>query len=248
MSAGSSDCSEVQAEYDGLIYAISHDLRAPARAITGFAQVLRELLETQAQGALQGDAQRFMERIESSTQRLHQMLDGLLTLSRLSQQPMHLQATTLKPLCQRVIELLPAQRQQLVMLDMRDEVHAVADVALITIAVSALLDNANKFCNATVAPAIHIEGSCTDAYTLLTVSDNGPGFDMQYAHRLGIPFQHLHAHSALQGIGIGLASVRRIMARHGGTLRVEAELGKGSKFHLQWPHLPVASSDNINKT
>jgi signal transduction histidine kinase len=237
MSAAPPDCTELQAEYDGLIYAISHDLRAPVRAVTGFAQVLREQLEAQTNSPLQGDTLRFMARIESSTQRLHQMLDALLLLSRLSQQPLRLQTTALKPLCEQVIAQLPEEQQRLVMLNMPDDLCADVDTTLMSTAISALLDNALKFCNTTTTPAVQLDGSASATHTRLTVSDNGPGFDMQYVSRLGVPFQHLHTNTSLQGVGIGLASVRRIIARHGGTFRAEGALGTGSKFHLHWPRV-----------
>lgn len=235
MPTESPDVATLKAELDGLTYAISHDLRAPARAITGFAQALREQLQTERGAPLQGDTHRFLERVEESISRLQQMLDGLLMLSRLSQQSMHPQPVLLKTLCQSAIEQLSPERRAIVELDVDPQLQAVVDPALLGMALHSLLDNACKFTSLASEPTVRIRGTHDASCVTLCVIDNGLGFDMQYAARLGVPFQHLHARKELLGVGLGLAVVRRVAMRHAGKFWAESQPGQGSQFYLQLP-------------
>lgn len=218
---------QVQRELDGLNYAISHDLRAPLRAIVGFSQALKE------QTALLTDAtaQHYLQRIEQSTQRLGLMIDGLLSLSRITQSDMHPVPVDISTLCTEVVGEIASQfplhhpRVQIT-----KPISALCDPHLIRIALRELLHNAWKFTQDQTDPVISVEASTSHGQITVCIRDNGIGIDMRYADRLFIPFQHLQTRAELNGIGIGLAKVQRIINRHAGTLRVDAALQAGAAF------------------
>jgi light-regulated signal transduction histidine kinase (bacteriophytochrome) len=219
--------TQAQRELKALSYAISHDLRAPVRAIAGFSQALKE----HADASLDTTAKHFLTRIEESAQRLSAMIDGLLELSRLSQADMQLIAVDLGSLCTTINQELAAQfpnHHPHVQIDAA--VKAACDPHLLRIALHALLHNAWKFTHGTDAH-IDISATAQDNIVTLRIHDNGIGFDARYADRLFVPFQHLQARSEHHGLGIGLASAQRIINRHGGTLAGEGS-AQGATFSL----------------
>lgn len=218
---------QAQRELDGLNYAISHDLRAPLRAIIGFSQALKE------QAALQTDttAQHYLQRIEQSTQRLSVMIDGLLSLSRISQADMHLLPVDINALCAEVIgEITPQFPLHHPQVQITTPIVALCDPHLMRMALRELLHNAWKFTQDRVDPYITVAASTDQDRITVCIRDNGIGIDMRYADRLFIPFQHLQTRAELNGTGIGLAKVQRIINRHAGTLRVDAVLQEGAAF------------------
>jgi light-regulated signal transduction histidine kinase (bacteriophytochrome) len=222
-----STLARVRRELDGLNYAISHDLRAPLRAIIGFSQALKEQTELQADST----AQHYLQRIEQSVQRLGTMIDGLLGLSRLSQADMHLVPVDISALCAEIISEI-AQQSPLhhPQVQIQQSVKALCDPYLMRIALRELLHNAWKFTQGQTDPHISVEASINQDQITVCVRDSGSGIDMRYADRLFIPFQHLQTRTEFNGTGIGLAKVQRIIDRHGGTLRVDAAPQAGATF------------------
>ncbi len=218
---------QAQRELEGLYYAISHDLRAPLRAIAGFSQALQE------QPALQTDAtsQHYLQRIEQSTQRLGAMIDSLLGLSRLSQADMHLAPVDVSALCAEIVadiaQQFPLHHPRV---RIAEPIRALCDPYLIRIALRELLHNAWKFTQDQIDPQIAVEATINHDQIAVCIRDNGIGMDMRYADRLFTPFQHLQTRTELNGTGIGLAKVQRVINRHGGKLSVEASLQGGASF------------------
>lgn len=221
--------TQVQRELEGLNYAISHDLRAPLRALTGFSQALKE------EAALQADttAQHYLQRIEQAAQRLGTMIDGLLALSRLSQADMHVVPVDLSAICtevnQEMQRLFPAHHPQV---QLMPPSKALCDPYLMRIVMRELLNNAWKFTQQQPDPRIAVEATAAQGDLTVCVRDNGVGFDMRYVEKLGVPFQHLQARAELNGVGIGLAKIQRIINRHGGKFRAESVPHEGAAFYF----------------
>ncbi len=218
---------QVQRELDGLNYAISHDLRAPLRALTGFSQALKE----DAALPENSSARHYLQRIEQAAQRLGVMIDGLLSLSRLSQADMHLLPVDLGAMCAEVIsevaQQFPAHHPQV---QISKPINAVCDAYLMRLALRELLHNAWKFTQDQVHPQITVETSINRTQVTVGVRDNGIGIDMRHADRLFVPFQHLQTRAELNGTGVGLAKVQRIIHRHGGKLWIESAPQAGATF------------------
>jgi light-regulated signal transduction histidine kinase (bacteriophytochrome) len=233
---------QVQRELDGLNYAISHDLRAPLRAIAGFNQALRE------QAALQSDitAQHYLQRIEQSTQRLGAMIDGLLALSRLSQADMHLVQVDLSVLCAEIFaeiaQQFPSHHPRV---QVAEPIKALCDPYLMRIALRELLHNAWKFTQEQPDPQIAVEASIHQDHITVCIRDNGIGIDMRYAERLFVPFQHLQTRPELNGTGIGLAKAQRVINRHAGKVWADAAPLAGSVFCFSLRCCELASRHDI---
>lgn len=221
-----------QQELAGLLYAISHDVRAPLRSIAGFTQALQEHLGP----ALDETAQRYLQRIQQANQKLAVFIEGLLSLSRITHAELHRQQLDLTRLCDEACTVVRARYpQQPVSLELQKGMQIRADAQLLKVALEHLLDNAWK---ATAqAERAHIAVSCvsTSERALVTVRDNGVGFDMVYATKLFVPFQHLHAAGFSAGLGLGLATAQRIVLKHGGRMKAEAQPHQGAAFHLDMP-------------
>lgn len=233
------DCTEqlaqAQTELKSLNYAISHDLRAPVRAIVGFSQALKE----HSDATLDTTAKHFLARIEESTQRLSAMIDGLLALSRLSQADLQMIAVDLGSVCEAINRELVAQfPQHHPQVHIDASVKTACDPHLLRIALQALLHNAWKFTQGCADAQISIVATAKDNIVTLCIRDNGIGFDARYIDRLFVPFQHLQARSEHHGLGIGLASAQRIISRHGGTLSAEP-LARGTALSLALPYTGV---------
>jgi light-regulated signal transduction histidine kinase (bacteriophytochrome) len=234
------DCAaqlqQAQQELQSLTYAISHDLRAPVRAIAGFSQALKE----HSVDTLDATAQHFLARVEESTQRLSAMIDGLLALSRLSQAEMQFITVDIGALCASINAELAAQfPQHHPRVRINAAVNLACDPHLLRIALHALLHNAWKFTQGCSDAQIDINTDVQGDALILRVRDNGVGFDARYIDKLFVPFQHLQARSEQHGLGIGLASAQRIIARHGGTLHAEA-LARGTEFSVAFRNTDTA--------
>lgn len=225
-------CAHTQQEITGLLYAISHDLRAPLRAISGFSQALQEHAAT----TLDATGQHYLQRIAQAAQQLTTQIDALLSLSRLSQADITWMELDLGLLCHEVVAELNAHYPQPhPRITIATPMPIRGDARLLKQALRLLLDNAWK-CTVNCADP-HLEVGCMlqAAQPIFYVRDNGIGFDMSLSHKLFVPFQQLHASSELRGQGLGLASVQRIIARHGGRIWAEAQPGKGAQFYFCLP-------------
>jgi PAS domain S-box-containing protein len=214
-------------ELEAFSYSVSHDLRAPLRAIDGFSQALLEDCEPQ----LDERGKDYLRRIRAATRRMGELIDDLLALSRVTRQEMRRERVDLSALARSVVAQLrrlePARRVEVVI---ADGLEAEGDAHLLRLVLENLLGNAWKF--TAREPEARIEFGALDegGRTAFFVRDNGVGFDMAYAHKLFAPFQRLHALSDFPGTGIGLATVHRVVARHGGRVWAVGEEGKGATF------------------
>ncbi len=214
-------------ELEAFAYSISHDLRAPLRALDGFSEILAE----DYAGVLDGEGLRHLARIRSAAQKMGQLIDALLALSRLSRQDLAFDAVDLSRLALRLGDHLRlADPGRHVELTVQPGCRAVTDAQLAEVLLGNLLDNAWKF-TAGRDPAHILVGSLqADGETAFFVRDDGAGFDPAYAGKLFQPFQRLHAAEDYPGTGIGLASVRRIVSRLGGRCWAEGAVDGGATF------------------
>ena len=217
------------AEQAAFAYTISHDLRAPIRVIEGFGRILKEDYGS----TLDRVGRDHLDRMMAAASRMNHMIDALLTLSRLSTQPLASQPVNLSQLAQWVIDdLQRAAPERQVRVHIAPGMMVQGDPTLLRMALDNLLGNAWKY-SARVAQAdIGFERQLQDGRPVYQVRDNGAGFDMRFADRLFGVFQRLHSSSDFQGTGVGLASVRRIIRRHGGEVWAEGEVGKGARFYF----------------
>jgi PAS domain S-box-containing protein len=213
-------------ELESYSYAVAHDLRSPLRIINGFAQALRE-----DNPALASTSQEHLGRIMGASKKMGELIDGLLKLSQYARGEVQRQNLNLSAIATRILEELSvAEPQRAVEWEVESDLLVQADPALIEALMQNLLNNAWKY-TAGVAPArIRVFSREADGGREYCVSDNGTGFDMARASKLFQPFQRLHGPSEFAGLGIGLATARRIVQRHGGVLRAEARPGAGATF------------------
>ncbi len=223
------ELESANSELRSFSYAVSHDLRAPLRAISGFAHALRE--EKAAQ--LDDEGRDFLKRISAATERMGVLIDGMLELGRLSQKDMALDEVDLSALAETILrELQSVEPQRTVKWSVTPGLRVRADRNLVYSLLQNLLGNAWKYTRR--RPDAEIRFGATDRGGTVEyfVRDNGAGIDLANARRLFVPFQRYHHEKEFEGLGIGLATVRRILDRHGGTIRVESAPGKGATFHF----------------
>lgn len=216
-------------ELEAFCYSVSHDLRAPLRAVDGFSQALLE----DYRETVDDRGRDYLARVCAASQRMAQLIDDLLRLSRMSRRDMRVETVDLTALVRGVFEeLREGEPGRSVELTAAEGITVAGDPALIAILIDNLLGNAYKFTRKN--PDARIEFGAVDDGGKRTyfVRDNGVGFDMTYADKLFGAFQRLHRRSEFEGTGIGLATAARIVHRHGGTIRAEAEEGKGAVFYF----------------
>lgn len=219
----------LNAELEAFSYSVSHDLRAPLRAIAGFAQALDE----DARDRLTADERHYLERIRAGAGRMGELIDDLLQLSRVTRVAMHRSRIDLAPLAREIAANLSAGAPaRVVRWDIPDTLPANADVALARILLDNLLGNAFKFTERTGNATIRLYRDAAAAEPTFVVEDNGAGFDPRHAAKLFGVFQRLHNETDFQGTGIGLATVQRIVHRHGGQVSGEGEPGRGAAFRF----------------
>ena len=225
--------AELQAanqELESFSYSVSHDLRAPLRAIEGFSQ----LLFTEHASKLEGTAVNYLHRILGSTRRMSQLIEDLLNLASLGRAPMRRGTVDLSALAREIFdELYASSPRTRVKLLIAGQISGEGDAALLHIVLQNLLSNARKFSSKCLDARIEF-GSATGATgeRIYHVRDNGAGFDPQYADRLFGVFQRLHAESEFPGTGVGLATVQRIIHRHGGRVWAESAVDQGATFYF----------------
>jgi two-component sensor histidine kinase len=212
-------------------YTISHDLRAPLRVVEGFSKILKEDYGR----ALDRIGNDHLDRILAASQRMHNMIDSLLSLSRLSSKPLERRRVDLSALANTIVEELRRENPSRgISVVIEPGLQAEADATLLHMALENLLSNAWKYTGKRAQAEIRLTRHPRQSHTF-TVSDNGAGFDMRFSDRLFCAFQRLHSASDFPGHGVGLASVKRIIQRHGGTIWAESEVGRGAQFHFSLP-------------
>lgn len=219
----------VNRELEAFSYSVSHDLRAPLRVIDGFSQALMEDYAER----LEGSGSKYLSRIRATTQRMGVLIDDLLTLARVSRRNVRRGDVDVSALAAEVVkELSEKDPSREVVTGIQSGMRAHADGGLVKIVLDNLIGNAWKFTSKTAAARIEVSAERRDGVTAFCVRDNGAGFDMQYTHKLFGAFQRLHAESEFTGTGIGLATVARVAALHGGRAWAEGETGKGAVFRF----------------
>jgi signal transduction histidine kinase/ActR/RegA family two-component response regulator len=213
-------------ELEAFSYSVSHDLRAPLRAIDGFSRILSDYA-----AHLPEDAQYSLQRLRHNTQRMAQLIDDLLTFSRLSHQPLRKQEVTVREVVHDVLESLQSERNG------RSVEYVIgklppcqADPVLLRQVYVNLVSNALKFTRPRATARIEIGSQEHEGARVYYVKDNGVGFDMQYADKLFGVFQRLHRLEEYEGTGAGLAIVQRIIQRHGGRIWAEGVVDRGATF------------------
>jgi two-component system, sensor histidine kinase and response regulator len=223
------DLEHKNRELESFSYAVSHDLRAPLRRIDSFS---RAILETQAD-RLDGAGQHYFERVREASRHMSQLIDDVLYLSKVTQADLRQQDVDLSSLVEAVAaRLREAEPDRKVELKVRPGVMVQGDGQLLRIAVTNLLENAWKFTAREGSPRIEFGATHLGGEPAYFIRDNGAGFDQTYADRLFVPFQRLHRASEFPGAGIGLATVQRIIHRHGGRVWAEGAVDQGATFHF----------------
>jgi signal transduction histidine kinase len=219
-------------ELEAFSYSVSHDLRAPLRHIDGFSELLTEGYAEQLPDA----AKRLLQNVRNGAQRLGTLIDDLLRFSRLSRQPLSKSTVSLSKLVQQVLSEIDSERQgREVEIRIGALPDCLGDYALLKQVFTNLLTNALKFTRKKEHALIEITAEKRGDEIACSVRDNGAGFDMQFASKLFGVFQRLHKESDFEGTGVGLSIVQRIIYRHGGSIRAEAEVDKGACFHFTLP-------------
>lgn len=217
------------AEMEAFTYSVSHDLRAPLRSLDGFSRILLEDCGDQ----VAGQAKHYLTRIRSGTKRMGDLIDDLLKLSRSTRGELQIEETDLSAIAQAVAgRLCEGDEGRAVEFRIQPGLKAVADPRFMAVILENLLGNAFKYTAKTPQPRVEFGCETRDGKTTYRVADNGAGFDMAYANKLFAPFQRLHRSSEFEGNGVGLATVNRIILRHGGTVRGEGEVDKGAVFYF----------------
>lgn len=217
--------AELQAanqEMEGFTYTVSHDLRAPLRAIVFTSRVLLE----EAGGQLSEDHRHMLERQAENASKLAVLIDALLRFSRLSRQEMHRSSLDLSATARQIVtEIAPDGGERF---QIQSGMTVEADPQLVKFLLLNLMENAQKF--SPDGGAIEVGETAVQGERVFHVRDHGVGFDMKYAHKVFLPFERLVTDSEFPGTGIGLANVHRIVQRHGGRVWVETEPGEGTTF------------------
>ncbi len=217
------------AELEAFSYSVSHDLRAPLRAIDGFSQVVLSRYADR----LDADGRHALERVRAGSERMGVLIDTMLELSRLGRRPLELGDVDLSALAAEVVEELRAgEPERDVEVLIEPNVSAVGDKELLRVALQNLLGNAFKFTSQQPHASVQFGRTEHAGQAAIFVRDNGVGFDMNYADRLFRPFDRLHSESEFSGTGIGLATVQRVIARHGGRVSAQGAIGNGATFYF----------------
>ena len=216
-------------ELEAFSYSISHDLAAPLRSIDGFSQIL---LEDYAKD-LDDEAKDYLSRVRASGQHMRRLVDALLELSRMTRREIRREQVDLSAMAEGIVqELRKSQPERKVELVSADDLCVEGDAWLLRIALENLLGNAWKFTAKSSAARIEFGLAQQERAYVYYVRDNGAGFEMAYADKLFGAFQRLHSVEEFPGTGIGLATVKRIVHRHGGEVWAEGRVGKGATFYF----------------
>lgn len=223
------ELAEKNRELEGFSYTLSHDLRAPLRAVDGFVTLALENPENR----LAPEARDFLERAKSGATRMGRLIEDMLELARLSRREIRRKPVSLSQIAGEIVEELrqiePARQVEVVI---QDGLADKADPVLMRNVLQNLLGNAWKFTRRTTGACIELGRIESDDVPRYFVRDNGAGFDMRFADKLFTPFQRLHSQSEFDGTGVGLASVDRILKRHGGRIWARGAPGQGATFEF----------------
>ncbi|HET9626154.1 MAG TPA: PAS domain S-box protein [Kofleriaceae bacterium] len=225
LEARTRELEHANSEIEAFSYSVAHDLRAPLRAMSGHSEAL---LEDWA-GQLDAEATRYLVKIQAAAKRMSTLIDGLLDLSRLTRGELQLEPVDLSAVARAVtVQLAAIEPERAIAVHVADGLRARVEPRLVRTLFDNLIGNAWKFTRKTAAPRIEV--GTLDAGHTFFVRDNGAGFDLARASKLFVPFERLHSDTDFPGTGIGLATVQRIVQRHGGRIWASAEPGHGASF------------------
>lgn len=221
------ELTAANAELEAFAYAVSHDLRGPLRALSGFSKALQEDFGDQ----LTGDAAAYLDQIDIASRNMGKLIDGILVLSRVTRGELLRETIDLSAMAARLLTRLAQESPgRAVDWQVAPGLEVTGDPRLVETALANLLGNAWKYTGHTARPRIRVEAGSVADLSGICVTDNGAGFDDSYGERLFKPFQRLHRQDEFPGIGIGLATVQRIVRRHGGDIRAQSRPGAGAVF------------------
>jgi len=222
-------------ELESFSYSVSHDLRAPLRAVNGFAILLGEryndLFDT--------EGKRLLNIIQENANRMGVLIDDLLAFSRLGRKEIHKSVIDMTALAKNALYELSTSLQFKAEITINDLHHVLADTTLMNQVWLNLLSNAIKYSANKKKPVITISSEEKDGDLIYSIADNGVGFDMRYAHKLFGVFQRLHDAEDFEGTGVGLALIHRIITKQGGKIWAKARVGKGAAFYFSLPGKPL---------
>jgi two-component system sensor histidine kinase/response regulator len=219
-------------DLEAFSFSVSHDLRAPLRAINGFSQILKDDYSAQ----MPADAQHLLAMVTENARRMDKLIDDLLRFSRLGRQPLSKQPVNISALVHEVLdELHKEQTDRQVEVRVVDLPDAIGDPALLKQVFVNLLSNAFKFTLKEEQPVVEVGCRRQEKEQVYFVKDNGAGFNPQDAERLFGVFQRLHSDREFEGTGVGLSLAQRIIRRHGGSIWAESEVDKGATFYFTLP-------------
>ena len=226
---GLPNSSMTNKEMEAFTYSVSHDLRAPLRSVDGYSFILKQ----SAGARLDEKEQHYIDVVRHNVGIMENLIDGLLTLSRMGRQELSREWIDPGPLVNEVVsELLEQVPERRIAVSIGELPSCFADPSMLRQVYANLIGNAIKFTRHTRDPSIDIGAVKSGTGTVYHVRDNGIGFDMEYADRIFKPFQRLHTQEEYEGSGIGLATVERIIRRHGGRIWAEGKPGEGAAFYF----------------
>jgi signal transduction histidine kinase len=216
-------------ELEAFSYSVSHDLRAPLRGIDGFSQAVLEDYDEK----LDESGRSYLHRVRTASQRMSQLIDAMLNLARLTRAEIHTQTFDMSIMVKAILDdFQNMEPDRPVECIVAKNIFATADPQLLRAVLENLLGNAWKFTRQQIHPRIEFGHGQYKGQAAYFITDNGAGFDMAYVHKLFGAFQRLHAYTEYPGVGVGLATVHRIIQRHGGQIWAEGAVGQGATFHF----------------
>lgn len=218
-------------ELEAFSYSVSHDLRAPLRALSGYSAMMKEDYENK----LDNEGKRILEIIISNSKKMGQLIDDLLAFSRMSRSETNFRVIEMNELVESCINELLPDRENKYTIQIDELPPAKGDISMIRQIWLNLAGNAIKYSSKKPAPFIEIGAVKKEKYVEYFIKDNGAGFDMQYEKKLFGVFERLHPNEEFEGTGVGLALVNRIIQKHNGTIRAEAKVNEGATFYFTLP-------------
>ncbi len=225
-------------ELESFSYSVSHDLRTPLRSINGFSKVLID----EYSNKLDDEGKRLLNKIANNSVRMGKLIDDLLSFSRINRYGMKKQPVDMGKIVKSIIEDLSTDsRLKKYKIKINQLTHVIGDYSMLQQVWTNLILNAIKYSSNVETPEIEIGCNKKENETEFYIFDNGVGFDNKYSDKLFVVFHRLHSESDYEGTGVGLAIVKQIITRHGGTIRAEAEINKGAKFYFTIPKSKILS-------
>ncbi len=222
-------------ELEAFSYSVSHDLRAPLRAIDGYISILEEDFSK----AFDDEGRRLLTSVQRNAKRMGNLIDDLLEFARLGKKPLERMEIDMNAIVQDVLTELKSITNYHAQVNIGNLHPVKGDYGLMKQVMVNLISNAIKYSSKKPTPVVDIISKIEGDKVVFTITDNGAGFDMQYADRLFGVFQRLHKQNEFEGTGVGLATVQRIINKHGGTIHAESAVDNGARF---WFKIPLGSS------